>query len=237
MASVKERADAVWARMIQRESSGRQFDAKGNPLTSPKGAIGRAQVMPETARRVATQMLGEEFDENRYRTDAEYNERLGRTYFDWLVNRFDGDTVLAAAAYNAGEGSVDKWLKALGDPRRGQISHTEWAAKIPFRETRDYVARVTDVGMGGGSTGFDLARFEAGASGLIRAEAMPYIAPSVSAPGSGGERSLGRFLSLVTDLDWSTHAIARIAAQAGLRLARVEGADGRHPRAALGRVQ
>lgn len=218
MASVKERADAVWARMIQQESRGRQFDAKGNPLTSPKGAIGRAQVMPETARRVATQMLGEEFDENRYRTDAEYNERLGRTYFDWLVNRFDGDAVLAAAAYNAGEGRVDQWLKTLGDPRRGQVSHTEWAAKIPFRETRDYVARVTDVGTSGDNRGFDLARFEAGASGLIRAEAMPYIAPSVSAPGSEGERSLGRFLKLTTDLDWSIFAVDRIAKQAGTEI-------------------
>ena len=216
MASVKERADAVWQRMIQQESRGRQFDAKGRPLTSPKGAIGRAQVMPATARRVATQMLGEEFDEKRYRTDAAYNERLGRTYFDWLVKRFDGDTVLAAAAYNAGEGSVDKWLKALGDPRRGQISHAEWAAKIPFRETRDYVARVTDVGMGGGTKGFDLARFEAGASGLIRAEAMPYIAPSVPAPGAEGERSLWRFLKLTTDLDWSIFALGRIAEKANV---------------------
>ena len=140
--------DTIWNRMLRQESGHQQFDAKGRPKTSPKGAIGIAQVMPGTARSMAKR-LGIEFDEFKYRNDRDYNERLGREYFSYVSNMFK-DPVLAVAAYNAGEGSVQRWLRpkalgGLGDPRKGQISIEEWARRIPFKETRDYVSKIMKI--------------------------------------------------------------------------------------------
>jgi len=38
---------------------------------------------------------------------------------------------------------VNSWIKRFGDPRRGQITDDQFAAHIPYKETRDYVERVT----------------------------------------------------------------------------------------------
>lgn len=137
--------DTIWNRMLRQESGHQQFDAKGRPKTSQKGAIGIAQVMPGTARSMAKR-LNIEFDDYKYRNDRDYNERLGREYFSYVSDMFK-DPVLAVAAYNAGEGSVQRWLRpkalgGLGDPRKGQISIEEWARRIPFKETRDYVSKI-----------------------------------------------------------------------------------------------
>ncbi len=124
-------ADQTWSRMIGAESGGRQFAANGQPLTSSAGAIGRAQVMPSTAPEAA-RMAGLPWDENRYRTDANYNEALGRAYYTNLVQRYGGDAEKAAAAYNAGAGRVDRAISRGGD---------NWRAMLP-RETQGYISKV-----------------------------------------------------------------------------------------------
>ena len=126
---------ALVDRVIQQESAGR-VDA-----VSPKGARGLMQLMPDTAREMAAE-LGLPFDETRLTSDAAYNKRLGSAYLDKMLQRYDGHQALALAAYNAGPGRVDEWLKVNGDPRTGEIATGAWIERIPFQETRDYARKI-----------------------------------------------------------------------------------------------
>ncbi|MET1076712.1 MAG: transglycosylase SLT domain-containing protein [Pseudomonas sp.] len=122
-------------RVIQHESAGNVA------AVSNKGALGLMQLMPATAQDMARE-LGLAYDEQRLRSDAGYNKRLGSAYLDKLLDRYGGHQALAVAAYNAGPGRVDSWLQAHGDPRRGEVSTGEWIERIPFQETRDYTRSI-----------------------------------------------------------------------------------------------
>jgi soluble lytic murein transglycosylase-like protein len=82
---------------------------------SPKHAMGLMQLIPQTAQRFGV----------RNAFDAQQNIRGGLAYLRWLLAYFEGNVALVAAAYNAGEGAVDR--------HRGVP---------PFDETREYVRRV-----------------------------------------------------------------------------------------------
>lgn len=131
----------LFAAVVGQESGGRQFDRAGKPLTSSAGAIGVAQVMPGTAPEAA-QLAGLPWDEQRYRNDAQYNHSLGKAYLNQQLKKYDGNPVLALAAYNAGPAKVDQWLEQIGDPRKGEISNEGFANAIPFGETQNYVSTV-----------------------------------------------------------------------------------------------
>lgn len=134
--------DALPALVIQAESS-------GDPTAvSPKGARGLMQLMPDTAREMAGE-LGIEYSEERLTSDPQYNMALGTAYLNKMLGRYNGDKALALAAYNAGPGSVDKWIKEIGDPRTGEITQQEFIDRIPFRETRDYTGRIVEQLQGG----------------------------------------------------------------------------------------
>lgn len=133
--------DSTWAAMKQAESAGKQFGKDGKPLTSSAGAVGVGQVMPATGPEAA-QAAGLPWDEQRFKTDAAYNEALGKAYYQKMLAKYDGNRTLAIAAYNAGPGTVDGWLGSVGDPRKGGMTDAEWAAKLPYKETRDYVEKV-----------------------------------------------------------------------------------------------
>lgn len=130
------------------ESGGRQFGTDGKPLTSPKGAIGIAQVMPGTGPEAAN-LAGLPWDENRYRTDPAYNRAIGLAYFQRQLQD-TGDLAMAYAAYNAGPGRLQKAVKAAelakNDPNfrgalyDGQGDPRDWRSHLP-KETRDYVAK------------------------------------------------------------------------------------------------
>ncbi len=125
------------------ESGGRQFAADGKPLTSPKGAIGVAQVMPDTAPEAA-KLAGLPWDENRYKNDPAYNRALGMAYFQKQLQDNGGDLAKAYAAYNAGPGRLQEAVKkaarsvefAKADPAAGRT----WLDFMP-QETKDYVAK------------------------------------------------------------------------------------------------
>jgi hypothetical protein len=134
--ALEQRGEPLVNAIMQTESGGDQS------AVSKKGAIGVMQVMPDTARDVATEM-GLPFDAERLKTDAGYNKALGERYFRDMLARYAGNTTLALAAYNAGPGAVDKWVKKYGNPNSGEISNSDWAAAIPYKETRDYLSKVS----------------------------------------------------------------------------------------------
>jgi soluble lytic murein transglycosylase len=127
--------------IIGTESQDRQFDKNGQPLTSKAGAIGAAQVMPDTAKWTAEKLMKQPFDEQRYKNDAEYNKAIGRTYFDYLNTKFE-NTTLAVLAYNWGEGNMQSHIDKVGDPRTGQVTMSKFLATVPSSEARGYVPKV-----------------------------------------------------------------------------------------------
>lgn len=132
----------LFSAMIWHESGGNQFSKDGTPLVSPKGAAGVAQVMESTGPEAA-RLAGVPWDRDKWLNDPKYNAQIGQAYFSAQMQRYGNNPVLAVAAYNAGPGAVDGWIKQIGDPRTGQVSNAQFAAAIPFEETRNYVANVT----------------------------------------------------------------------------------------------
>ena len=112
-------------------------------VASPVGAIGLMQVMPGTAEMVSKD-LGLSYDKWRLVNDWEYNVTLGAQYLADLEERFGPSPVMIAAGYNAGPRRPQEWMDARGDPRQGQIDVVDWIEMIPFKETRNYVQRVTE---------------------------------------------------------------------------------------------
>jgi len=98
---------------------------------SRSGAIGLMQLMPATAARFKTSKK-----DNVKNSDT--NIKLAATYLKELVKRYNGNLAYAAAAYNAGEEALDRWIKWYGD----RLSGTEFIENIPYSETRLYVKSV-----------------------------------------------------------------------------------------------
>ena len=117
----------AWAFAIaSRESS---FMADAN---SSAGAKGLMQVMPATAKQLQKRKVT-----NKRLMDAKENIKLGTKYLKRLLDRHEGNQVLATAAYNAGPYRVKSWLKGL-KPMPADI----WIETIPYKETREYVKSV-----------------------------------------------------------------------------------------------
>ena len=132
--------EQMFSTVIGIESNGQQFDGRGNPKTSSKGAIGIAQVMPATGPEAA-KLAGLPWDPARFRNDAQYNAALGRAYFAKQLKTF-GDPSMAAAAYNAGPGDAEKGTGVRGAIAKAKAAGKpdKWLDYLP-KETRDYVAK------------------------------------------------------------------------------------------------
>lgn len=108
-----------------------------NPTARSRvGATGLMQLMPPTAKEHAAR-LRIPFATSRLE-NPEVNIRLGTYHLKMLIDMFRGNTYMAVASYNAGQGNVMKWRRAApGKPI------DEFLESIPFQETRNYVKRVT----------------------------------------------------------------------------------------------
>ena len=110
---------------------------------SHAGARGLMQLMPGTAREQAGK-LGMSYMRSSLIDDPQYNIRLGNAYFERMLRYYDGSYPLAIAAYNAGPGNVNKWLRRNGDPRTSGKDWVRWIEEIPIFETKNYVQRVIE---------------------------------------------------------------------------------------------
>jgi len=110
---------------------------------SHAGARGLMQLMPRTAAQEAGR-IGLAFDASALMNQPGYNLKIGDTFFTRMLNYYNGSYPLAVAAYNAGPGNVNKWLRANGDPRTGSVDWIDWIERIPIQETRNYVQRVME---------------------------------------------------------------------------------------------
>ncbi len=110
---------------------------------SGAGARGIMQMMPESARKAASQ-AGLPYRPSDLMSDTTYNEQLGMTELGSDISDWGGSLVIASAAYNAGPNNASKWLNTYGDPRSPTTDPIDWIELIPFSETRNYVMRALD---------------------------------------------------------------------------------------------
>lgn len=125
------------------ESGNMQWKKDGSIVTSPKGAIGRWQVMPDTGPEAA-KLAGLEWNPELFNQKmtgnpvidgkaAQYNEALGKAYFQEQLQVNNGDQQKALAAYNAGPAALKKAIADGGD---------NWLSMLPT-ETQAYVGDIT----------------------------------------------------------------------------------------------
>ena len=119
-----------------------EFDHK---VISGAGARGLMQVMPATAKLVATELgILAKHATSRLTVEWDYNAKLGANYLAGLAGEFNGNVVLMSAGSNAGPRRPIAWMERYGDPRDGRPDIVDWIEHIPFNETRNYVMRVTE---------------------------------------------------------------------------------------------
>ncbi len=121
----------------------RQESAFNQAVVSPAQAYGLMQVTPDAGRYVCKR-AGVSFDLSRMKTDPVYNAALGAAELGGLLEDYRGSYILTFAAYNAGRGSVKKWIERYGDPRDPKVDAVDWVEQIPFSETRNYVQRIME---------------------------------------------------------------------------------------------
>ncbi len=114
----------------------RQESAFGATAVSPAGALGLMQLMPPTAALTARSM-GIGVPSRAELLTPEINIQLGSRHLAKVMARYDGNRILAAASYNAGEHRVDRWLR-----ERPYLAADIWVDMIPYLETRNYVKGV-----------------------------------------------------------------------------------------------
>lgn len=133
-----------------------------NTAVSPKGAIGKSQILPSTAREVLGGLDGAtlvrvgltperraellKLDERGFgqalKDDAGLNVALGRDYWRQMNERYQGRVWLAAAGYNAGPGKTDEWVAEANKRFGPTFTDQQFLQVVNYKETRDYIGRL-----------------------------------------------------------------------------------------------
>lgn len=159
------------------------FAAAGSPV----GALGLMQLMPATAEEVAG-FLDLPYSKPRLTSDWEYNATLGAKYLAVLEEQFGPSPVQIAAGYNAGPSRPEIWMDERGDPRLGEADVIDWIEHIPFRETRNYVMRVSEsipvyrARLTGQTGPVAFTQLLLGEKPIVRPELRPAVLPEVTPP-------------------------------------------------------
>lgn len=120
-----------WVFAIARQESAFMADAR-----SHAGAMGLMQLMPATARETARK-FSIPLRAPQQALQADTNIKLGTAYLSRMYAQFNGNRILASAAYNAGPNRVRQWLADSN-----HLTYDVWIENIPFDETRKYVQNV-----------------------------------------------------------------------------------------------
>ncbi|MCG8311963.1 MAG: lytic transglycosylase domain-containing protein, partial [Pseudomonadales bacterium] len=120
-----------WVYSLIRQESAFSAGAK-----SGAGALGIMQIMPSTARQVS-RSIGTPLKSNYQLLDPHHNIKIGTAYLGQLLNKFNGNQVLATAAYNAGPRRAKRW-----QPENHAMDGDIWIETIPIHETRNYVKNI-----------------------------------------------------------------------------------------------
>jgi soluble lytic murein transglycosylase len=144
LGAIPETADISGAGKALAYAIARQESAFNPQAVSPANAKGLLQLLPSTAKRVASKYKMA-YAEEKLTEDPAFNATLGSHYLGEQIDTFGGSLIMTFAAYNAGPNRVDQWIKRYGDPRGKDVdAAVDWVERIPFTETRDYVQRVME---------------------------------------------------------------------------------------------
>lgn len=127
----REKLDLHWLYAIARQES-----AFSEKAVSPAGAMGIMQIMPGTARKIARQ-TGRRYDREQM-FEAQHSIPMGASYLGELLDTFNGNRILATAAYNVGPGAVQRVLAR----QLQEYPFDIWIETLPYSETRNYVKGV-----------------------------------------------------------------------------------------------
>jgi hypothetical protein len=129
----------------------RALEGSGDSAVSPKGAVGRYQIMPETARQYDPSLKNMDASTiTDALKDPTFNEQIATKIVDDLMKRYHGDLSAVAVAYQSGPGNADKWIAGgkddslLGPQGRAYVAHE--------RALTSGAGKFAGLGAGGGST-------------------------------------------------------------------------------------
>ena len=119
----------------------RQETEFNSDTVSGAGARGILQVMKVTANHICRDYKIK-CKHDKLLTDDAYNTMIASAYVADRLDEWQGSYVLGLPSYNAGPGRTREWVKEFGDPREANVDPIDWIERIPFEETRNYVAKV-----------------------------------------------------------------------------------------------